>query len=358
MEKLRALPTDIIKVDGGAVLRRDCTVLRVHGEGVEKVLSVLFGLAGGAGATRAELISALASNFPGIEQAADKLLISLVDCRILVEDGVEANRGSAETSTEIFFWNFDPSWNNAANTLSRHYILLFGVNTVSRSIARALSDCGSENYDIADRASLRGAGFFGDAGEMIAGKWGSGMKHPLDPEAIEDIDMTAVACMVAATDMGAQHLLRPLNQYAVRNKIPFLPVVLRDHIGQIGPLVVPGETACLECLRARQNANHPDQETYRAAELPSEAGTWTVGHHPAMSAMIGDVVVMELSKQFITRLPHRNVGTLIEIKLLEPSIARRKVLKIPRCTVCGATNTVSSANPDKKEYIPDPPPAS
>jgi bacteriocin biosynthesis cyclodehydratase domain-containing protein len=358
IERLRALPTDIIKVAGGAVLRRDCMVLRVHGEGVETILDVLFGLVGEGGATRAELISALASNFPGIEEAAERLLVSLIDCRILVEDGAEADSGGVETPAEIFFWNFDPSWDKATSALSRQYILLLGVNSVSRSIARALSDCGTENYDVADRASLRGQGFFGDAGELIAGKWSAGLKQPLDAVAMEDIDMSAVACMVATTDTGAQHLLRPLNRYAVNNKIPFLPVVLRDHVGQIGPLVIPGETACLECLRARQNANLADPETYRTAEAASEAGTWIVGHHPAMSAMIGDVVAMELSKQFVTRLPHRNVGTLIEIKLLEPSIARRKVLKVPRCVACGTSNTVSTANLDKKEYIPDPPPTS
>lgn len=357
MEKLRALPTDVIKVDGGAVLRRDCTVLRVHGEGVEKILNVLFALAGEGGMTRAELTSSLASSFPGIEQATDRLLGSLINCRILIEDGVQGGGVAPETTADIFFWNFDANWSRAARSLAQQYILVLGVNALSLSIARALAECGTQNYDVADRPSLRGPGFFAGTGELIADKWSGGVKQPLGPEALDDMDMTAIGCIVAATDTGAQHLLRPLNRYAVDHKVPFLPVVLRDHVGQVGPLVIAGETACLECLRARQNANHADAEGYRVAELPSEAGTWAVGYHPMMTAMLGNVVAMELSKQFAGTLPHRNVGTMIEIKLLEPSVTRRKILKVPRCVACGTTGTVSAENLDKKEYIPDPPPS-
>lgn len=356
LEKLRAVPTDIIKVEGGAILRRDCMVLRVHGNGADEILTTLFGLLNEAGATRPEIISALAVSYPDTEGAVDKLLTSLVQCRILVEEGALPAAGP-ETSAEIFFWNYDPSWSKAANALSEQHVLLLGVNAVSRSIARALSESGTRNYDVADRGSLRDPRFFDDAGMLIREHWGEGLKPPLDAGAMEDVDMSAVGCIVAAADFGAQQLLRPLNEYAVRSKIPFLPVVLRDHVGQIGPFVIPGETACLECLRARQNSNHADPAVYRATEAPSGNGSWAVGHHPAMAAMIGDVVVMELTKQFSSRLPHRNVSMLIEIKLLEPSISRRKVLKIPRCTVCGTTRTVSTTNLDKKEYVPDPAPS-
>src|SRR5436190_23779014 len=107
LEKLRAVPTDVIKVEGGAILRRDCMVLRVHGNGADEVLTTLFGLASGAGATRSEILSALAANYPGTEGAVDKLLTSLVDCRILVEEGASPGAGP-ETSAEIFFWNYDP----------------------------------------------------------------------------------------------------------------------------------------------------------------------------------------------------------------------------------------------------------
>jgi|SRR5215213_3188124 len=356
LEKLRAVSTDVIKVDGGAILRRDCMVLRVHGKGADEILTALFGLVSGGGATRSEIFSALVADYPGTERVIDKLLTSLVDCRILIGEGLLPASGP-ETSAEIFFWNFDPSWSKAANALSEQHILLLGVNAVSRSIARALSECGARNYDVADRRSLRDPRLFDEADVLVPELWGDGLKQPLDAEATENLDMSTVRCIVATIDFGAQQLLRSLNEYAVRSGIPFLPVVLRDHVGEIGPFVIPGETACLECLRARQNSNHADPGIYRGTEAPSVAGCWTVGHHPAMAAMIGDVVVMELTKQFSPRLPHRNVGMLIEIKLLEPSISRRKVLKIPRCAICGTTKTVSTANLDKKEYVPDPPPS-
>jgi molybdopterin-synthase adenylyltransferase len=354
--RLRAVPADVVKVDDGAILRRDCTILRVHGHGAEEILRVLLALASEGGATRPQLAAELTARFPGIGAAVDNLLASLVECRILVDEA-EHSSGGSETPTEIFFWNYDAAWEKAASSLSEQYVLLLGVNALTRSLGRALVDCGTDTYDIADYASLRDPRLFSSDGTFLAEHWPPELKRPLDSQAMDDIDMGAVACLVAATDIGAQHVLRPLNDYALRNNIPFLPVVLHDHVGHIGPLVIPGETACLECLRARQNANLDDPTTYRAAEMSSASGARVVGYHPAMVNMIANVVVMELTKLFCPRLPHRNVGMLIDVKLLDPSITRRKVLKVPRCRACGTTNAISAANTDKREYVPDPAPA-
>ena len=73
-------------------------------------------------------------------------------------------------------------------------------------------------------------------------------------------------CVVATADFSGQQLLRHWNSWCVNRGCTFLPVMLDKGIGCVGPLVVPGETACYECLRARENSNLEDPETRRAAE--------------------------------------------------------------------------------------------
>jgi molybdopterin-synthase adenylyltransferase len=38
--------------------------------------------------------------------------------------------------------------------------------------------------------------------------------------------------------------MRKWNDFCVRNDHAFLPIVLRDLIGYVGPLVIPHKTAC------------------------------------------------------------------------------------------------------------------
>ena len=89
--------------------------------------------------------------------------------------------------------------------------------------------------------------------------------------------------------------MRPWNEFCVRHRRPFLPVVLQDLIGYIGPIVVPGETACFECLRARQNSNLINPETQRAAEARAFDGQAIAAAHPAMSASLGAIAGFELT---------------------------------------------------------------
>ena len=115
-----------------------------------------------------------------------------------------------------------------------------------------------------------------------------------------------LGCLVVTSDFGGQHLLRNWNRHCVRERIPFLPVVLQDLVGRIGPLVVPGEGSCLECLRARENSHIDDPETHRAAEHGAYEGQVVNAFHPSMASVLGDIAAMELLKlygQFMAARP-------------------------------------------------------
>jgi thiazole/oxazole-forming peptide maturase SagC family component len=122
-------------------------------------------------------------------------------------------------------------------------------------------------------------------------------------------------------------------------------------IGSVGPLVVPGDTACYECLRARENANLADPQLARASEAGAFQRRAVTGFHPSMASVLGDLAAIELTKFFGGGLPTR-VGRLIEVNLLATTLRTRKVLKVPRCQVCSPANRRSEISTDKNIFMP------
>jgi thiazole/oxazole-forming peptide maturase SagC family component len=123
-------------------------------------------------------------------------------------------------------------------------------------------------------------------------------------------------------------------------------------IGYIGPYIIPGETACYECLRARQNSHLANSEQERAFELVAFESQDVVGFHPAMPGAVAHVAAMELIKLFSHTLPFRNVASLIEFNLLVPRLTNRKVLRIPTCAVCRTLQMHAATSVDTNEAMP------
>jgi thiazole/oxazole-forming peptide maturase SagC family component len=134
--------------------------------------------------------------------------------------------------------------------------------------------------------------------------------------------------------------------------VQFLPVVLQDLIGTVGPLVIPGESACLECLRARENAHMDDPEKRRASEYGAFHGQVVNAFHPSMASILGDLAAMELVKFHGQLMRSQLVGHLIEVNLVAPEITVRRVLKLPRCEVCGSVVSRSPISDEKVAFMP------
>src|SRR5262249_10319169 len=145
-------------------------------------------------------------------------------------------------------------------------------------------------------------------------------------------------CIVATSDFGGLTSMRQWNEFCVTRNIHFFPVVLQNLVGYVGPLVVPGETPCFECVRARQNANIEDPTTRAAAEPHAFSSQHVIGFHPSMATILGDIAAVELGKFYGGWLASESVGSLIVVRLLVPSVTTHRVLKIPRCPVCSDLN--------------------
>jgi thiazole/oxazole-forming peptide maturase SagC family component len=142
--------------------------------------------------------------------------------------------------------------------------------------------------------------------------------------------------VLATTDFGGLSLMREWNAFCVAEGTAFLPAVLNDYVGYVGPLVVPGETACFECFWLRQNSNLEQPELIRKAELAAFQGQLVDGVVPMLAAQVGRLAAFELYKFHMRHTLGWRAGTVVEADLLESTVARRKLLRAPRCPVCSS----------------------
>ncbi len=349
--KLRAFPVQLIEDEKDLVIRRGCVQLRLSGDGVHEIVrEVLERASAAGGAVEDEIVDSFAAP---VRDGVKALLGELRSRRLLVDADDKQPPRLPEGPLEIFYWHFRSSPSMVVERMAESPIAVLGVNEISRRLAATLVASGVTSHEVIDYPLLRNVSFFDAEGRLDRGpsKWPADLREPTSFEAWSARN-DAVKCLVATADFGGAQMMRRWNEFAVASRIHFLPVMLQDLIGTIGPLVVPGETACFECLRVRQDANSDDPESTHVAEGAEFSGQSVVGHHPAFTSVLGDLAALELTRFYGGGLPSPRAGTLIEVKLLSTHVSTRKVLKLPRCRVCSPLVTRGSVSPDKETFMP------
>jgi bacteriocin biosynthesis cyclodehydratase domain-containing protein len=339
----------IIDLGEGLLLKRGRTVVKIDGtDAADAVQSILAFVADG-GATRREICELFAApDRPAVES----LVQALEERRILAPPSRGAEPPGDEP-LDIFCWHFGKTAHEVARNLDAARIVILGVNCISRQLATALAASGLGRVTVVDYPLLGNVRLFADDGTIRNEEWPAALDPPTAyQEWLGATGPAGVGCLVATSDFGGQHLLRSWNEHCVREGVQFLPVVLQDLVGYVGPLVVPKESACLECLRARENANMDDPDVRRAPEHAAYEGQVVNAFHPSMASILGDLAAIELVKFHGQLMRSRIVGRQIEVNLVAPQLVERRVLKLPACPVCGPARFRSPVSQDKRAFVP------
>ncbi|MFF3667839.1 TOMM precursor leader peptide-binding protein [Microtetraspora malaysiensis] len=136
--------------------------------------------------------------------------------------------------------------------------------------------------------------------------------------------------VVNTVDTPQPHIRRWVNRACVEAGVPFVTGGFNQHVGLIGPLVVPGETACLAC-QERQLA-----ERYGRAELPTaeNAGRVTPSFGPLCSAVAG-LLAAEIIRYATGTGPCAIKGRTVYLDLLTLATTSRDFVRMSACGVCG-----------------------
>ncbi|WP_447599799.1 TOMM precursor leader peptide-binding protein [Nitrospira sp. Nam80] len=355
-KKLYAKAVQLMETFDGVLLKRGCTEVRITGEGVADVLRLIL-----AAANHGATVDGLTQLFiPAHHSIVKHLIQQLTERRLLAyhPDG-DVSPTTYESSLDIFYWHFDASSAELLPRLADQPILIMGVNYLSQQLAVALGRSGMTNFSVVDHPQLRNLELFDDAGKQRRDSWPNSLQEPQQFSDAFDKSLEDYSCLVVASDCGRTPIIQEWNKACVQRKKHFLPVVLHNMIGYLGPLVVPTETPCYECLLLRQNSHLASPRVYRAIEESTFEYRKIIAFHPAMAGVLAELAAFELAK-FYGGVPHGQIGRLIEVNLLTYQMTARKVLKVPRCPACSPLNTRPSmtsrrtlfASPTEKEMSP------
>lgn len=324
------LPVQIIALSDGALVKRGGMEFRVNGTGVANALSLISSITQKRGVSLQELLDLFV---PSSWIYVRELITKLKNRRLLVPLRRTSSLSvPGENHLNVFLWHFGKTSDQVLARLNKVHIDIIGVNFISRQLALTLSSCDQGSFNVIDHPEHRNGHFFNETGKLIEHEWPDRLKRPLEWK--DEAQLNTNRCMVVTSDFGGQTTLRQWNRLCIENKTPFLPLLLKNMIGYVGPFIVPGETACYECFSSRQISHMIDGAGNMSLDHDAFKNQRVCGFHPSMATILGDLAAFEIMRFYCNAIPGTKPGRLLEIDLLNSTMTERTVLKVPRCPVC------------------------
>jgi bacteriocin biosynthesis cyclodehydratase domain-containing protein len=148
-----------------------------------------------------------------------------------------------------------------------------------------------------------------------------------------------VALIISCSDFENHTVFRERNRAAVAAGRSIFFACIAETAVRFGPLVVPRESACFECFHHRLRANLTFREEFDAFlthnAFQEESG---IDSRAGIYARLGSAFVCAQIVQFLLGCTqHCVVDRLIEVSPITVEMASSRILKLPRCEVCGRT---------------------
>lgn len=304
------------------IVSRGMVSIQLEGDDVLALLRDICDRLSRSSASRMQVIAAAGV---GRQEEAARVLDLLIERRIVVPSvaGHPQLQG-LESPLDLFQWQFGSRALAPRPEFADAGVAVVGRNHIGAPLVAALTDAGFTRVAAVDDPFLNRPGTPTDAVD-----W-------LDPREFVARMLDATRIVVVCSDGGSVSMLREWNAICVRSGLRVLPVLLQGMVGFVGPLVVPGATACLECKVRRESGGAPLASGPDVLEAEASRAS-LAAFHPSMAAILAHCATMELVK-YLGDLPVATAGVVYDINLLRPEMVSRRVLKIPGCPVCSPVN--------------------
>jgi bacteriocin biosynthesis cyclodehydratase domain-containing protein len=160
-------------------------------------------------------------------------------------------------------------------------------------------------------------------------------------QAISVVDGLAegVDLFVTATCDAPQALLEEMNELALDARVSWLVGNSAGSAVDLGPLVLPYESACYTCLLLRQRSVEPmavEREIYEEKKRgPRQAGDRNViGESVWASTQAASILVGEAVRVLSGIAPPTLTDSVLRMLPISGILERNQVLRVPRCPAC------------------------
>jgi bacteriocin biosynthesis cyclodehydratase domain-containing protein len=252
--------------------------------------------------SRDELVQVLG---PATGPAVDLALETLASRGVVVE-GPDVTSGSTAAAYGLASM-LDATPAIVGERLARAVVRVVGSSPVGAEITRLLRTSG--------------------IGQAHHGRWAPSGR----------LDVVVVA--PAAHELGE---VEPWNRVANERGTRWLPVLpYNGRFAAVGPLIVPDESCCFECVLRRRGANLDYGDQFRRIEqVPLAARA-----DPAFEACAG-ALAAHLVLRWIGAQDHSLPGVLYTLEARPaPAVGEHPVLRVPRCPVCSPVERLAPPLP-------------
>ena len=176
---------------------------------------------------------------------------------------------------------------------------------------------------------------------LLSGRRGGGRvtasDAPLTREGVDAL-VRGASLALACFDRGLSAVHHWLNRASLAQGVPALYSELSSHTARVGPLVVPGSTACFMCYRMRGLACMDDFEPEMAWEehldRQRQPRLHTRATLPPLAAQVGGVLAQEALKLLLGLRPTSLASHVLDLDALKLVPSLHPVLEKPDCPVC------------------------
>ena len=337
------LPFQVIEFEDGVVLKRGLSNLVVSGPAsLERVLYILTLIS-----EQASTCDQITSRFPSKDQLEIETLIENLYRKEFIVSSDQIHKVQAKP-LDIFYDQFGVNKQIVSSSLSKLHIVLCGINSLTSSLFNSFRAQGVRNITFYDDRLLRNFNYIN-----LKNDYGNAMTNDIADKIIDDqsfrqrIKDDKVTLLVAASDFGGQSLLLKWNAFSIKNRIHFYPIYIEGLTGYAGPIVIPGDTPCLDCLRHRQNSHLKDLRIRELLEQNATNAQTIIPSHPAITGVVSNIAFFEIVRFYGGLKPQTHPAGLMKIDLIASRTESKRVLKIPRCPSCSNLRDISEVQVKK-----------
>ena len=345
MNKIRISPfVSVIPVGPSVFVRSDLKSFALSGESVNEFIRRALPLLDGSHDAN-ELVKA----FP--DYGADSVRALLADLERLgvVESaarfpGASEDARQEEVAAFLAFWG--PGGRGMESAFARAHVAVIGSNDWCTVACRELVSAGVGRLTVLDAPgkTRRRAGGGATAARLVRQLRGIGSQTVLAHSAVKIEDGVVdpppddVALLLVTANPDQLQLLAAVARTAEKKRLRYMIAHVEGLSAILGPVVVPGETACWECVRNRRLANQPNFEESALLQSGLLSGAGAVRRAlspPGAASILGGLILMETVKLLSGYAPSQLVGRQLELNLVTHVAKMHDLVRLPWCPVCG-----------------------
>jgi bacteriocin biosynthesis cyclodehydratase domain-containing protein len=154
--------------------------------------------------------------------------------------------------------------------------------------------------------------------------------------------------IVACEEVPAFAFFDAVNSACLLSGTRWLRVCIAGTSAQLGPTVIPNQTACYTCFDLRLRTHQPELDGFLAYRANigiqrDSRGRFDEGSIAPFLLAIAAQVALEVMRLLIGFAPPVTVGRFYEFNALSPIALPHDVLRVPGCTSCGRRRTLMEA---------------